>query len=327
MIVFDDPSNILRLADFGIGIPLLDTRPRNIIDRLQNSIPSRYLQQGFDDHIKPIDLARVHSKDWIDAVLADDPTNAVCQTFELIDSEGQNHRYDPDQATKPLKLIAEGALRHCSGAYEAARLAQQHGFAYFLGGGMHHAMETHGAGFCMLNDVVVALRKLQALGQIKSAWVIDVDVHKGDGTAQITQEDLTISTLSIHMKHGWPLDLPKEKAADHPSYLPSNIDIGIDANQEDVYLKRLEEGLERLAETCPKPDIIAVVNGSDPFEGDELPSSNLINLSLEQMMERDQLVYQFCRNAEVPQFWLMAGGYGSHVWQVHAQFLEWVYSR
>jgi acetoin utilization deacetylase AcuC-like enzyme len=108
---------------------------------------------------------------------------------------------------------------------------------------MHHAQKEHGAGFCMVNDLVIALRRLQSEGRIRTAWVIDVDAHKGDGTAAITAEDDSIATLSIHMARGWPLDQPEYDAAGrfNPSFVPSTIDIPIEPGRS-LYNQQLRMG-------------------------------------------------------------------------------------
>ena len=80
---------------------------------------------------------------------------------------------------------------------------------------MHHAQRAYGDGFCIVNDIVIAIRKLQAEGLVRTAWVIDIDAHKGDGTAAITLGDDSIITLSIHMAQGWPLDGKKYDENEH----------------------------------------------------------------------------------------------------------------
>jgi acetoin utilization deacetylase AcuC-like enzyme len=189
---------------------------------------------------------------------------------------------------------------------------------------MHHAQKDHGNGFCLLNDIVIALRKLQAEDVIKRAWVIDVDAHKGDGSAALTAGDDSVTTLSIHMAEGWPLDGEKydRDGKLNPSFIPSDIDIPIAAGEEHLYVTRLKEGLNMLG-SRPPADIAVVVAGADPYEKDELPSAQLLQLSLEQLRERDLLIYDFLRKKSIPTAYLMAGGYGESAWKVYTQFLEW----
>jgi acetoin utilization deacetylase AcuC-like enzyme len=154
--------------------------------------------------------------------------------------------------------------------------------------------------------------------------VVDTDAHKGDGTAALTRDDDSIITLSIHMAHGWPLDgeIFDKQSRFNPSFTPSNIDIPIARGEDQLYIPRLREGLRQM-DAFPKPDLAVVVYGADPFEKDELPSAADLKLSLEQMLQRDRLVYEFLKARGIPQAFLMAGGYGRSSWQVYARFLEW----
>ena len=189
---------------------------------------------------------------------------------------------------------------------------------------MHHAQRDYGAGFCLLNDIVIAIRKLQAETLIQTAWVIDVDAHKGDGTATLTHGDDSTTTLSIHMAHGWPLDgVPYDSTGKrNPSFIPSDVDIPIAAGEDHLYVSKLKEGLGKLG-GLSTPDLAVVVSGADPYEKDELPSTADLKLSLEQMKQRDLLVYQFLKDRDIPRAYLMAGGYGEDCWKIYAQFLEW----
>jgi acetoin utilization deacetylase AcuC-like enzyme len=188
---------------------------------------------------------------------------------------------------------------------------------------MHHAHLDQGKGFCLLNDIVIALRKLQHAGEIETAWVIDVDAHKGDGTAALTQTDPSIITLSVHLANGWPLDGPRILAdgSANPSFAPSDIDIPVASGEEGSYVQRLEAGLKALDELS-SPDLALVVSGADPFELDELESASGLALSLEQLLDRDLLIARFLQERSIPQACLMSGGYGPQTWRVYAQFLE-----
>ena len=176
-----------------------------------------------------------------------------------------------------------------------------------------------------MNDIIIAIRRLQADGQIRHAWVIDTDVHKGDGTAALTKDDPTITTLSLHMASGWLLDQPSHdnEGRSNPSFTPSDIDIPIESGEERFYIDRLDTGLAELT-GYPDPDIAVVVYGADPYFHDELPSTRKLQLTLKQLMERDLLVYRFLKQRNVPMAYLMAGGYGERAWEVYSQFLEFV---
>ena len=205
--------------------------------------------------------------------------------------------------------------------HASTNYALKNGFSYYLGGGMHHSMSFAGRGFCLVNDTVITLKKMQAEGKIKTAWIVDVDVHKGDGAPELLQNDSTIKTMSIHMKEGWPLNSGSVR---DPWFIPSTVDVGLDIGEEDQYLARLEAGLLELEEIAPKPDIVIVVNGADPFEHDELSSASFLNLTKEQMLARDKFLYQFFKSKSIPQSYVMAGGYGLKSWEIYLQFLKFV---
>ena len=215
-----------------------------------------------------------------------------------------------------------------AGSYQVGKEALTRGFCFNLGGGAHHAHYAFGHGFCIFNDTVTALRKLQSEGLIRTAWVIDVDAHKGDGTAALTLDDSSIVTLSVHMAHGWPLDLPKllPDGTPHPAFIPSDIDVPVDAGEEAEYVPRLARALEVL-DGYPRPDIAYVVDGADPYELDQLTSTRALRLSLAQMLERDLTIYEFLEERNIPQAYLMAGGYGEHAWEPYPRFLERVIRR
>ena len=126
------------------------------------------------------------------------------------------------------------------------------------------------------------------------------------------------------MAKGWPLDEEKYDSGGklNPSFIPSDIDIPIDAGEEHLYVTRLKEGL-RMLDSQPTADLAVVLAGADPYEKDELPSAKLLQLSLEQLQERDLLIYDFLQNKSIPTAYLMAGGYGESAWEVYTQFLEW----
>jgi acetoin utilization deacetylase AcuC-like enzyme len=167
------------------------------------------------------------------------------------------------------------------------------------------------------------------LNKIKNSWIIDVDAHKGDGSAELTANNPYISTLSIHMKNGWPLvtgPLDSDKKL-YPWYIPSTIDIEMEMGQEAQYLERLQSGLEQLKAATARPDMAVVVQGADPYELDELPSSSKLNLTLAQMLQRDQLVANFLAREGIPALYLMGGGYGVHSHEPYVQFLNKVFDK
>ena len=110
----------------------------------------------------------------------------------------------------------------------------------------------------------------------------------------------------------------------NPWFIESTIDCPIFEGEEDRYHQVLKESLNQLEKKFEKPDLVVVVNGSDPYELDELPSASLLKLTLEQLLKRDTFIYHWLKERKIPQTYLMSGGYGRHSWEVYAQFLEYV---
>ncbi len=314
--------------EYGIEIPISNSKQIKTIEYLENQPNlknhiNKFIIKKLTEKITKKDLLRVHSKDYVKKLYSKDLEKELIRSYELIDENGNYNRYNPKKATRPLKKLFKNILIKVSGTYQCCLTALDKNFCFFFGGGMHHAKKNYGEGFCIVNDIAIAVRKLQAKNKIKNAWIIDVDAHKGDGTAQLTQNDKTIITLSIHMAKGWPLNIPKynKNGVLNPSFIPSNIDIPISKGEEKKYLEKLKNGLIQLKK-YPKPDITVVVLGSDPYEKDQLNSTKDLNLSLVQMKQRDLMIYNFLKNNKIPQAYLMAGGYGEYSWEVYAQFLK-----
>jgi acetoin utilization deacetylase AcuC-like enzyme len=314
---------------YGILIPVRDSKFRRTFAELKAHpvLGPRREQWHLEQSGQPItreDLLRAHTEGYVQRLFSDELEAEIIRTYELVDSRGKYYRYDPGKATRPLRALLERAMYNIGGVYQCCRVALERGFCYYFGGGAHHAQPDHGKGFCLLNDIVIALRKVQAEGLIGNAWVIDVDAHKGDGTAVITRGDESIRTLSVHMAHGWPLDEAEfdDAGRRNPSFTPSDVDIPVESGQEREYVPRLEQGLNRLVKLS-SPDLALVVSGADPYEHDELPSSRLLRLSKRQMMERDTLIYSFLKLRSIPAAYLMSGGYGEKTWEVYYQFVEW----
>jgi acetoin utilization deacetylase AcuC-like enzyme len=328
MILYDQ-SIPASLIEFGIQIPIRDSRAIKTYQALLNdprlqSLQKDWHQNRITEKLNRDDLLRVHSAEYVERLYSQELEEEIISTFELIDAEGNYHRYTPETATRPLTDLFDRLLLKAAGTVQAARLALQHGFSFSFTGGAHHAQRDFGNGFCVINDIVIAARKLQSEKKVNTVWVIDVDAHKGDGTATLTANDDSIRTLSVHMASGWPLDASAILAdgSPHPSFIPSDIDIPIESGEEPYYLERLRNGLNSLEEG-DRADLAIVVCGADPYEKDELPSTAPLKLTLEQMFERDQLLYNWFTERNIPATFLMAGGYGDEVWRVYAQFLLW----
>ena len=328
MILYDD-SRKESLIEFGIEIPVLLSRVLSTFDFLKSHKIlgpeiNRWHIAKIDETIGRGDLLRVHSADYIEKLFSAGLEAEIIRTFELIDEDGNYYRYNPDNASRSLTQLFDRILDIVAGTTQCSRIALEKGFCFAFSGGMHHAQHEYGDGFCVVNDIVIAIRKLQAEGLVRNAWVIDVDAHKGDGTAALTNGDGTITTLSIHMANGWPLDGAEfdPQGNFNPSFTPSDIDIPMARGEDDLYIGRLQAGLDQL-DRKPHPDLAVVVSGADPYHRDELPSTSDLRLSLDQLKERDRLTYSFLKERSIPRAYLMAGGYGESCWEVYAQFLEW----
>lgn len=191
--------------------------------------------------------------------------------------------------------LRDAMLLSCGGTLLTARLALEEGRAAHLGGGFHHAYADHGEGFCMLNDVAVALRVLLDEGVIARAAVVDLDVHHGNGTASIFAGDPTVFTFSMHQKNNYPADKP-----------PSDLDIGLeDGTGDDEYLNALEAGLREMLD-AQDPDLIVYLAGADPYRDDQLGG---LSLTLDGLRARDRMVIEECRERGVPLAVVLAGGY------------------
>jgi len=197
------------------------------------------------------------------------------------------------------KELVEAFWLATGGSTMAGQRALAEGFCVNVGGGFHHAFADHGEGFCVLNDVAVAVRRLQADGAVKTAMVVDTDVHQGNGTADIFGGDATVFTLSIHQANNYPMPKP-----------PSDIDIHLpDGTGDADYLARLERGLHQAFEHF-HPDILFYVGGADPYREDQLGG---LALTMEGLKQRDRLVFEHARRHGVPVAVTLAGGYARNV--------------
>ncbi|MDR0569251.1 MAG: histone deacetylase, partial [Spirochaetaceae bacterium] len=311
MILYD-PALATVYRDYGILLPISPSRADKIVGFLRESgaLPEVYgIARGIkrlnlsEPVITRADVERVHQADFVSALYEGSAglETALLEAWELLDEQGRPNRYEPDRAVKPLKDLFQQVLAQVSGTYIGARLALAcGGFCYYLGGGMHHARYDRGTGFCLLNDIMIAARKAQAEHLADRIWVIDVDAHKGCGTAELVRfardrgelgYRRNIWNLSIHMAEGWPLDAATLRGAspDRAPLIEADAEIPIAGGEEGRYATALREGLSSLEARCPAPDLVIVVDGADPYEHDGLPSSGLLRLSLAQCIERDRL--------------------------------------
>lgn len=244
----------------------------------------------YDELIEPSpatweELALVHTSDYLEKVQTGDFTLSELAQLELPWSEA----------------MVEGFRLMTGGTIAAARIVAARkslSALVHLGGGFHHAFANHGEGFCLFNDVAVAIRLLAAGHAVERSAVIDCDVHHGNGTALIFEGDPSVFTFSIHQQHNYPVFKPR-----------GSLDIGLpDGTGDGVYLDALRGALQQVL--ASRPQIAFYLAGADPYNDDQLGG---LNLTIDGLRRRDGLVLEACRDAGVPVVVTLAGGYARNV--------------
>ncbi len=191
--------------------------------------------------------------------------------------------------------LVEAAWIGVEGTIRAARYALESGLGIHIGGGGHHAYPDYGAGYCLLNDGAIAIRKLKQEGRIVKAMVIDCDVHQGDGTAFIFREDPTVFTCSIHQEDLYPE--VKQR---------SDLDIGLPAGVgDDRYVEELSRYFLPALEVF-RPQLLVYVAGADPYQDDQ---EGGLRLTFKGLGQRDSIVFQEAKRRRIPVVVVLAGGY------------------
>jgi len=206
-------------------------------------------------------------------------------------------RWTPSTMRSELPIsrgILEAYLLATGGTILAAQRAMEDGMAVNIGGGFHHAFPDHAEGFCYINDIAIALRRLQQEKVIRKAAVVDCDLHQGNGTAYIFQNDPSVFTFSIHQENNYPL---KQK---------SDLDIGLDdyAN-DDEYMRHIQRVVPQILDEF-QPDFLLYVAGADPYMDDQLGG---LSLSIDGLKQRDKFVISACIEHKIPIAIVLAGGY------------------
>jgi acetoin utilization deacetylase AcuC-like enzyme len=195
--------------------------------------------------------------------------------------------------------LVERARRSTRGTVEAARDAVAWGLGMNLGGGTHHAGRDAARGFCLVNDVAVAVAVLRRDGDARRVLVVDCDVHQGDGTAGIFAADPLVFTLSLHGARNYPF-----------TRVPSDLDVDLPSGTGDgAYLEALSDALERALPRA-RPEVVFYLAGADPWEGDRL---GRLRLTKPGLRARDDLVLQRVRAAGAATCVVLAGGYADDV--------------
>jgi len=191
--------------------------------------------------------------------------------------------------------LVRGSALSCGGTILASQSAIKGRLGIHLGGGFHHAFPDHGEGFCVLNDIAVAIKKLKKENLIKKALIIDCDLHQGNGTAYIFKDDKDVFTFSIHQENNYPFFKPK-----------SDLDIGLpDRTKDKAYLECLEKNIPMIISDY-KPDFIMYVAGADPYINDQIGN---LALTIEGLKKRDEYIFIQGKNYDIPITVVLAGGY------------------
>ncbi len=248
------------------------------------------------------DILLVHTPDYVNKLV----TGTLSPREELELEIPYSH-----ELVRAFWLAAGGSIL-------AAQLALQHRACISIGGGFHHAFPDHGEGFCMINDVAVAIRAMQRDQKISAAMTVDCDVHQGNGTAAIFKGTTTSSrplpsksaslgssgaytaapdvfTISLHQENNYPAWKP-------PSSIDVNLPDGIGDSDYLAWLDNtLSSGLRQIS-----PDLICYIAGADPYREDQLGG---LSLTMEGLKRRDLLVFEVAKARGIPVMVTFAGGY------------------
>lgn len=221
----------------------------------------------------------IHDPDYVEAFLKGTLSDSVMRRIGFPWSEG----------------LVKRTLASVGGTLAATEEALESGWGGTLAGGTHHAFAAEGSGFCVFNDIAVAIAWLRKQDKIRRAAVIDLDVHQGDGTAHIFRHDPNVLTLSVHCRNNFPLRKQQSK-----------IDVELEARTGDEeYLRLLDSVLPRVAEF--KPEIVFYQSGVDGLQSDRLGRLSLTHAGLR---ERDRRVMEAVR---VPLVITLGGGYSDPI--------------
>lgn len=264
-----------------------------------NLLPEQLLYEGTvteDNFFSPVSL----DEKWI-LNTHDDGYFLKLRQLQLSKSEIRKTGFPLSHA------LVEREVHIMHGSVQAAIFALEYGIAMNIAGGTHHAFSDRGEGFCLLNDIAITANYLLANNLAKKILVVDLDVHQGNGTAEIFSKDDRVFTFSMHGAANYPMH--KEQ---------SDLDIGLpDKIGDEEYLKILRNNIDPLLELVA-PDFIIYQSGVDVLASDKL---GRLGLSLQGCKERDRVVLELARHNEIPMMCCMGGGYSeriSYIIEAHA---------
>lgn len=233
----------------------------------------------------------IHTKEWLEKLLQG--------KLSKQEERRTGFPYTPELINRELHIM--------EGTRLAAQYALKNGLAFNIAGGTHHAYSNFGSGFCLLNDQAIAAQYLLSETSVKQILIIDLDVHQGDGTAEIFSENNSVFTFSMHGKHNFPLIKQQ-----------SDLDIPLEnETRGDEYLQILHSNLQLLKDKV-KPDFLFYQSGVDVLETDKLGK---LSLTIEECRLRDRLVFEFAQQTGLPITLSMGGGYSpeiKHIVDAHA---------
>ena len=272
---------------FVLPLPEGHKFPMAKYSRLRERILSEGIVDAADLHEAPAaswdDLRLVHDAAYVDAVAAGTVAPDIQRRIGF--------PWSPQ--------MVERSRRSVGATIAAARAARDEGVAANLAGGTHHAFADRGEGFCVFNDVAVAVRVLQQAHHARRIAIVDLDVHQGNGTAAIFSADEAVFTFSIHGEKNFPFR--KET---------SDLDVGLpDGTGDADYLAALRRHLGYVL-NHHQPDFVFYLAGADPYEGDRL---GRLKLTMDGLRARDEIVLEACGTAGLPVAVTMSGGYAHDV--------------
>ena len=238
------------------------------------------------------DMARVHDEDYLKKIK--DPSVAA-QLLRITDVDPWDS-YILDF----FRTVAGGTI------FAMEYVIKHNGIAFNLGGGFHHAQRDRAAGFCLINDVAIAIEKMRLRYDLSRILIIDLDYHQGDGNLEFYRNDSDIFTFSMHASK-WT-EVKKETNID--ILLPQNI-VG------NEYLQMLKSNLMAVFDSF-NPELVIYIAGSDPYEHDTLCG---LNLSRGEMLERNLFVANFVKIKSLPLLVVAGGGYGAESWKIYYDFI------
>jgi acetoin utilization deacetylase AcuC-like enzyme len=196
------------------------------------------------------------------------------------------------------RQLIDSSILCCGGTILATQIALQDSLGVHIGGGFHHAFSDHGEGFCVLNDIAVAVKRLIKYGPVKKALIVDCDLHQGNGTAAIFACDKSVFTFSVHQENNYPFIKPR-----------SSLDVDLaDGAGDKEYLGALSKNIPGIIKKF-RPEFLMYVAGADPYKEDQLGG---LKLTKEGLVRRDEFIYEQAKAASIPIAVVLAGGYAFH---------------